>query len=147
MLIVTAIVANGRRSAGRRLFHRAHSPVSALATVVTVAVPVGISPRRARALGKGQSCRRERRAWFPLRPLPACPAPLAQQGVGMTPRSTYGSTDLNIPISMGIPAITIGRGPGGRAHSLDEHTTVERGAAAQSVKVPKTILLASAGGR
>ena len=65
----------------------------------------------------------------------------------MTPRSSYGSTDLNIPISMDIPAITIGRGPGGRAHSLDEYTTGDRGAAAQSVKVPMTILLAIAGGR
>ena len=48
---------------------------------------------------------------------------------------------------MDIPAITIGRGPGGRAHSLDEYTTGDRGAAAQSVKVPMTILLAIAGGR
>jgi len=54
MLIVTAIVANGLRSAGRRLFHRAHSPVSALATVVTVAVPVGISPRRGKRLAEGR---------------------------------------------------------------------------------------------
>ena len=32
-----------------------------------------------------------------------------------------GSTDANIPISKGIPAVTVGRGgSGGKAHSLDE---------------------------
>ena len=40
---------------------------------------------------------------------------------GAEPELTRGSTDSNIPISMGIPAITIGRGgSGGNAHSLDE---------------------------
>ena len=38
------------------------------------------------------------------------------------------STDSNIPISLGIPAITLGAGGGGfRAHALDEYVTVERG--------------------
>ncbi|MBN09806.1 MAG: peptidase M20 [Flavobacteriaceae bacterium] len=38
-----------------------------------------------------------------------------------TPRLTRGSTDSNIPISLGIPAVTIGRGGvGGNAHSLRE---------------------------
>ena len=40
---------------------------------------------------------------------------------GAEPELTRGSTDSNIPISLGIPAITIGRGgSGGNAHSLDE---------------------------
>lgn len=39
------------------------------------------------------------------------------------------STDANIPMSMGIPAITIGSGGGGgRAHSVDEYVNVERNA-------------------
>ena len=40
---------------------------------------------------------------------------------GVKPILTRGSTDSNIPISRGIPAVTIGRGgKGGKAHSLDE---------------------------
>ena len=39
----------------------------------------------------------------------------------MTPRPTRGSTNANIPIAKGIPAVTIGRGgEGGWAHSLLE---------------------------
>lgn len=45
----------------------------------------------------------------------------ATQVFGVTPRLTRGSTNSNIPISLGIPAVTIGRGgQGGNAHSLDE---------------------------
>lgn len=41
--------------------------------------------------------------------------------LGKRPQLTRGSTNSNIPISMGIPAVTIGRGGVGRnAHSLDE---------------------------
>ena len=40
---------------------------------------------------------------------------------GEEPRITRGSTNSNIPISKGIPAVTIGRGgKGGNAHSLKE---------------------------
>jgi di/tripeptidase len=40
---------------------------------------------------------------------------------GEEPRVTRGSTNSNIPISKGIPAVTIGRGgKGGNAHSLKE---------------------------
>lgn len=40
---------------------------------------------------------------------------------GEEPRVTRGSTNSNIPISHGIPAVTIGRGgKGGNAHSLQE---------------------------
>ncbi len=47
--------------------------------------------------------------------------------LGKTPRLRYGSTDSNIPISLGIPAITIGSGgKGGRAHSLDEWVDVDK---------------------
>ncbi|RED15549.1 M20/M25/M40 family metallo-hydrolase [Parasphingopyxis lamellibrachiae] len=41
---------------------------------------------------------------------------------GITPVLTASSTDSNIPISLGIPAITISRcGTSARAHSLDEY--------------------------
>jgi len=40
---------------------------------------------------------------------------------GKRPQLSRGSTNSNIPISMGIPAVTIGRGGVGRnAHSLNE---------------------------
>jgi acetylornithine deacetylase/succinyl-diaminopimelate desuccinylase-like protein len=46
---------------------------------------------------------------------------VATQYMGVEPRLTIGSTDSNIPISIGVPAVTIGRGgEGGGAHSLDE---------------------------
>jgi hypothetical protein len=44
----------------------------------------------------------------------------------MTPSFTISSTDANVPMSLGIPAITLGRGgPGGRQHSPDEWTDVD----------------------
>lgn len=45
----------------------------------------------------------------------------ATAAMGKAPRLTRGSTNSNIPISMGIPAVTIGRGGRARnAHSLNE---------------------------
>ncbi|MDM7958108.1 M20/M25/M40 family metallo-hydrolase [Blastomonas sp.] len=39
------------------------------------------------------------------------------------------STDSNIPMSLGVPAITVGTGGGGgRAHSVDEYVNIERNA-------------------
>jgi di/tripeptidase len=49
-------------------------------------------------------------------------------------------------MSLGIPAITIGRGPGGRAHSPDEWTDVAKPAAVEAVQVALTIIIAVAGG-
>jgi di/tripeptidase len=49
-------------------------------------------------------------------------------------------------MSMGIPALTIGRGgPGGRSHSPAEWTDVEAGGVAKSVEVALAIILAVAG--
>jgi acetylornithine deacetylase/succinyl-diaminopimelate desuccinylase-like protein len=64
---------------------------------------------------------------------------------GLTPTYAVSSTDANIPMSMGIPAVTIGRGPGGRAHSPDEWTDVSRPSAIRAVQVAMTIILAIAG--
>ena len=56
------------------------------------------------------------------------------------------STDSNIPMSLGIPAVTIGRGgPGGRGHSPDEWTDVNKKGATQAVHVAMAMILAVAG--
>ena len=54
--------------------------------------------------------------------LPLIQRALAANGpFGVKPSATRGSTNANIPISLGIPAVTIGRGGrGGWAHSLNE---------------------------
>ena len=72
----------------------------------------------------------------------------AVQAFGLKPTFGFSSTDSNIPMSMGIPALTIGRGgPGDRAHSPDEWTDVEPKGVAQSVEVALAIVLAVAGAR
>jgi acetylornithine deacetylase/succinyl-diaminopimelate desuccinylase-like protein len=49
------------------------------------------------------------------------------RAMGRTPTFTVSSTDANLPMSLGIPAITIDSGVfGGRAHSPDEWIDVDR---------------------
>jgi len=61
-----------------------------------------------------------------------------------TPRLTRGSTDSNIPISLGIPAVTIGRGGiGGNAHSLNEWWYNKEGF--KSIQLAFLLLLSEAG--
>lgn len=61
------------------------------------------------------------------------------------PILTRGSTDSNIPISLGIPAVTIGRGgQGGGAHSLGEWW-MNDASGPESIKLALLILLAEAG--
>ena len=51
----------------------------------------------------------------------------AVRAQGFTPGFEASSTDSNIPISLGVPAVTIGSGgAGGRAHSLDEWIDVSK---------------------
>ena len=64
---------------------------------------------------------------------------------GMTPALGISSTDSNLPMSLGIPAITIGRGPGGRAHSLDEFTVIDPAADTRAAQVALAIVLSVAG--
>jgi di/tripeptidase len=65
---------------------------------------------------------------------------------GQEPRLNFSSTDSNIPISLGIPAITIGSGgAGGRTHSIDEWTDVEKTASVRGIGVGLAILLSAAG--
>jgi len=58
------------------------------------------------------------------------------------------STDANMPMSLGIPALTIGRmapGKSGRAHSLDEWIDVEKGPMVKAMTTSLSIILATAG--
>ena len=78
--------------------------------------------------------------------------PLIQRSLAATtffgekPFLTRGSTDSNIPIAKGIPAITIGRGgKGGKAHSLDEWWLNDEGY--KAIQLAMLILLSEAGMR
>jgi di/tripeptidase len=63
---------------------------------------------------------------------------------GGTPKLTAGSTNSNIPISKGIPAITIGvGGNAGNPHALQEWWVNDKGAVA--IQQALLILLAEAG--
>lgn len=68
----------------------------------------------------------------------------ATEHFGVVPELTRGSTDSNIPISLGVPAITIGRGGrGGNAHSLDEWWMNDQGH--KAIQLALLILLSEAG--
>jgi acetylornithine deacetylase/succinyl-diaminopimelate desuccinylase-like protein len=41
--------------------------------------------------------------------------------IGIEPHLNTGSTDANLPLSRGIPSITIGLTTGGRAHTVHEY--------------------------
>lgn len=76
--------------------------------------------------------------------------PLVQRAIAATtffgeqPRLTRGSTNGNIPIAMGIPAVTLGRGgKGDGAHSLGEWWMNEDGA--KAIKLALLITIAEAG--
>jgi acetylornithine deacetylase/succinyl-diaminopimelate desuccinylase-like protein len=61
-----------------------------------------------------------------------------------TPSLTIGSTDSNIPISLGIPSVTIGRGGiGGNAHALNEWWYNKEGH--KSIQLTLLLLLSEAG--
>jgi len=68
----------------------------------------------------------------------------ATQYMGVEPRLTIGSTNSNIPISIGVPAVTIGRGgDGGGAHSLNEWWINKEGY--KSIQLALLILLSESG--
>lgn len=76
--------------------------------------------------------------------------PLVQRAISATtlfgyePSLTRGSTNSNIPISKGIPAVTIGRGGvGGGAHSLNEWWLNKNGA--EAIKLALLLTVAEAG--
>jgi acetylornithine deacetylase/succinyl-diaminopimelate desuccinylase-like protein len=73
-------------------------------------------------------------------------ATAAVRAFGLKPTHGISSTDANVPMNLGIPAITIGRGAGGRSHSPDEWTDVAKRDAVQAVQVALTIVAIVAGG-
>jgi tripeptide aminopeptidase len=73
-------------------------------------------------------------------------AAAAIKAFGKTPSFSFSSTDANIPMSLRIPAITIGSGgPSGRAHSPDEWTDVDPKINEENVRMALAILLTIAG--
>jgi tripeptide aminopeptidase len=46
------------------------------------------------------------------------------RGVGIEARLSIGSTDANLPLSLGYPSITIGLTTGGKAHSVHEYINI-----------------------
>lgn len=79
-------------------------------------------------------------------------APLVRTAVavieraGMIPAFGASSTDSNIPMSLGIPAITIESGGGsGRVHSLDEWIDVEKSRSLPAMQNALLLLVARAG--
>jgi len=70
----------------------------------------------------------------------------AVRAAGLTPELGASSTDSNIPISLGIPAVTIGSGgSGGRAHAVDEWIDVSKPESLKGMTVGLAALLAMAG--
>jgi acetylornithine deacetylase/succinyl-diaminopimelate desuccinylase-like protein len=73
-------------------------------------------------------------------------ATAAARRSGLNPTLSVGSTDANLPISLGVPAITIDSGgSGGRAHSLDEWVSIEKGSSVKGIHLVMTTLLAASG--
>ncbi len=73
-------------------------------------------------------------------------AAAVMQSFGMTPIYGTSSTDSNIPLSLGIPAVTLeSGGTGGRNHTLDEWIDVEKTASVRGIQVAAGILLSLAG--
>jgi acetylornithine deacetylase/succinyl-diaminopimelate desuccinylase-like protein len=65
---------------------------------------------------------------------------------GFAPRSVFSSTDANIAMSLGIPAVKIGSGgTGGRGHSLEEWIDVEEPSSLRGMAAGLTVILAIAG--
>lgn len=70
----------------------------------------------------------------------------AVKALGYTPELGASSTDSNIPISLGIPAVTIGSGGvAARAHSVDEWIDVAKPESVRGMSVGLAALLAMAG--
>jgi acetylornithine deacetylase/succinyl-diaminopimelate desuccinylase-like protein len=62
--------------------------------------------------------------------------------MGWAPQYNFSSTDANIPISLGIPAITLDSGAkGGREHALDEWIDVEKSSSLPGIRSILAILL------
>jgi len=68
------------------------------------------------------------------------------RAAGGRPTFVWSSTDSNIPISLGIPAITVDSGgTGGRAHALDEWISIDKAPSLRGIEIALATLLALAG--
>ena len=73
-------------------------------------------------------------------------ASAAVRAMGMTPQLGFASTDANIPISLGIPAVRItSGGSGGDMHSPAEWIDVEKAASLKGIDTALLLLLSLAG--
>ncbi len=73
-------------------------------------------------------------------------ASAAIRATGLVPQHGSSSTDANLPMSLGIPAITIDTGlRGGRAHAPDEWLDVERRMTVDGLQRVLLIVLSAAG--
>ncbi len=77
--------------------------------------------------------------------------PLVQMAVaaaraqGLTPALGFSSTDANVPIGMGIPAIRLNAGGrGDRAHALEEWIDVEKASSLKGIRVLFATMIAAA---
>lgn len=70
----------------------------------------------------------------------------AVTALGYEPRLSASSTDSNIPMSLGVPAATMGSGgTGGRAHALDEWIDVEPQESVRGMSAGLLAILTAAG--
>jgi len=66
--------------------------------------------------------------------------------LGFTPEHEASSTDSNVPMGLGVPAVTIGSGgKAGRAHSLEEWIEVDKADSVKGMQVGLASLLGVAG--
>ena len=73
-------------------------------------------------------------------------AAAAVRAAGFEPRLSYGSTDSNIPISLGLPAVTMSSGGrAGRGHSVDEWLEVPREETVRGMSAGLATILTLAG--
>lgn len=75
-------------------------------------------------------------------------AAAAVKAGGYKALSNWSSTDSNLPMSLGVPAITIGRsapGKSGRSHALDEWIDVEKEPMVKTMSVNLSTILSVAG--
>ena len=64
---------------------------------------------------------------------------------GFKPRLSTSSTDANMAIGLGIPAVTIASGIGGREHTLEEFLDIEPAAHLRQIAMNLAVILAVAG--
>jgi len=64
---------------------------------------------------------------------------------GLKPEFLAGSTDANVAMSLGIPAITISPGAGDRAHALDEWADAGKELSMRQLGIVMTTVLATSG--